>query len=348
VKARRRNQRGFTLIELMVSLVLFALVVTGLMAVAVSMVTGYRDQEVTISAEAATRSTLDFMADGLRNASTGVATYDTLVDLDVASCPTGAFSMTNNAVNPAPLANRSDTFTMTFASGSVITTLTGTYDGISNTTVGVADARELAANDFAIITDFSGGHLVHLSASSGTKPGTITIDSAQCTGVNAKLPTGGYLAGSTVIRAMRATFAIGVVPSDEALVGSVPVLTMDADAEGNRFTVPEPIAEGIEDIQIVYGADTNNDGLLSAEDNVTANADEWFGNVIGENVPLPIPSSVRAIRISIVARTIRQFAGNATFKLNALEDRTANTANDNFRRRILSTTVEIRNLSGSP
>ena len=75
---------------------------------------------------------------------------------------------------------------------------------------------------------------------------------------------------------------------------------------------------------------------------------EWYGNVAGEAVPLPPSNALRAVRVTIVARTTRQFSGVNAFVLKALEDRAANSTTDNFRRRILSTTVEIRNLSGSP
>ena len=342
---RRNHERGFTLIELMVALVLFALVIAGMMSVAVSMITGYRDQEITIATESATRSTIDYLSDGLRSNSPGVPTFDALVDLDVSTCPTGAVKVVQNVANPAPLAHTSDQLTMTFASGSVVTTMSNTIAGTSAATLTVLDASQLAANDFVIITNFETGHLVHIAASSGTTPGTLTITAPNCTGASAKLPTGGYIAGSTLIRAVRATFAIDVVPSDDN-VGTVPVLTMDLDAEGSRFTA-EPIAEGIEDLQVVFGADTSGDGILSAE-STSAGADEWFGNVNGEAVPATLPNTTRAVRVSIVARTVRAFTGVNTFRLNALEDRLANGATDSFRRRVLSTTVEIRNLQGSP
>lgn len=342
-QARRSAQRGFTLIELMVSLVLFALVVTGMMAVAVSMITGYRDQEITISTESATRSTIDYMTNALHNASTGVPTFDQLINLDVAACTVGAVQLVTNVANPSPLLNTSDKLTVTFASGAVITTTTAAY-AATTTPLAVLDSTQIAANDYVIVTNFDRGHFVRVTASSNSKPGTITLASPACLTPN--LPTGDYIAGATVIRAMRATFAIGVVPSTDA-IGSVPVLTMDADGEGTLLT-PEPIAEGIEDLQVVYGADNVTvDGVLGTE-SATAGADEWYGNVVGETVPTPLPNSARAIRITIVARTVRQFTGVNTFKLQAVEDRIANTATDNFRRRLLSTTVEIRNLQGSP
>ena len=342
-RPRRRSQRGFTLIELMVSLVLFALVVTGLMAVAVSMITGYRDQEVTISTETATRSTIDFLTNALHNASPGVPTFTNLGSLDASTCPVGAIAIESNQVTP--LANTSDKLTVTFASGGVVTTSSTTWNGGNGSTMDVVDATQIASGDYVVVTNFDVGHFVRVSASTGTKPGTLTF-SQSCTTPNPAIPTGGYVAGATVIRAMRARFSISVLPSDD-VIGVVPVLNMDSDAEGT-LKPDEPIAEGIEDLQVVYAADNlTADGVISPE-STTGGADEWYGNVVGEAVPLPLPNATRAVRVTIVARTTRQFSGVNAFVLKALEDRAANSATDNFRRRILSTTVEIRNLSGSP
>ncbi len=341
-RPRRRSQRGFTLIELMVSLVLFALVVTGLMAVAVSMITGYRDQEVTIATETATRSTIDYLTNALHNASPGVSTFTNFGSLDSATCPVGAIALESNQTTP--LANTSDKLTITFASGGVVTTSTSTWTG-GDGTVDVIDATQITANDYVVITNFDVGHFVRVTNSTGSAPGTLTLD-VECTTPNPAVPTGGYIAGATVIRAMRAKFSIGVVPSDD-VIGVVPVLNMDADAEGTQ-QIDQPIAEGIEDLQVVYAADNvTANGVIDAE-STTAGADEWYGNVLGETVPLPLPNATRAIRVTLVARTTRQFSGVNAFVLKALEDRAANSATDNFRRRILSTTVEIRNLAGSP
>ena len=107
------------------------------------------------------------------------------------------------------------------------------------------------------------------------------------------------------------------------------------------------MAEGVEDLEVAVAVDTNADGVVT-EIGAAAGDDEWLGNVSGETIPDPLPVSVRAIRITIVARTTKQFTGINTFKLGAVEDRAANGATDNFRRRTLSTIVEIRNFGGSP
>ena len=327
----RGGPRGFTLIELMVSLVLFALVTAGMLFVAGTMARGFRDQEVTVSTEGATRGAIDFMAEALRGTSPGVP-LNSIIDLDTAGCVAGGLAIANNQTAVSPMTNTSDKLTMVFASGSVVTSLTSTYTG--NTSVTVQDASQLRGGDFVLISNLDAGHLVHVAAVTGS---TLTLDAPACATPN--LPAAGYSPGALVIRATRATFSINQI--DE-----IPVLMMDSDAEGARFA-DEPIAEGIEDLEVAVGIDSNGDGTLS-ELGAAAGDDEWLGNVSGETIPSPLPASVRAVRISIVARTTKQFTGVNSFRLGALEDRAANSLTDNFRRRTLSSIVEIRNLGGSP
>ncbi len=339
--ARRiRSQRGFTLIELMISLVLFSLIIAGLLSVAVTMANGYRDQEVTIATEGSTRSAIDFLGEAVRGASPGVPISTSIVNAN--TCAIGAFKIdatTNNVAAVAPMLNTSDRLTLVFAAGSVVTSLTSSY-AVGTTSVTVRDVTQFAVGDYILITNFDVGHMVRINTVTlGTSPaGTLALDAQGGGACTATIPSGGYGIGSTVVRALRATFSIGQIDG-------VPVLMMDADAEGTNFT-DEPIAEGIEDLNIAVAIDSNGDGVIS-EIGAVADDDEWFFNVAGDTPPASL-ASIRAIRITLVARTSKEAQGINSFKLGALEDRAANAATDNFRRRTLSTIVEIRNLGGSP
>jgi hypothetical protein len=88
------------------------------------------------------------------------------------------------------------------------------------------------------------------------------------------------------------------------------------------------ISEHIEDLQANFGLDTNDDGSV----------DTWINN---SDLTDPQKMQVRLAVISLTARTAhehRNFQGNRP----ALEDHAAG-ANDNFRRRVLSFTVKVRN-----
>jgi prepilin-type N-terminal cleavage/methylation domain-containing protein len=326
---RKRSQRGFTLIEMMVALVLFAAITVGMMSVAITMTNGYRDQEVTIATESSTRAALEFMSQGLRGASPGVA--DPYAITDATGCGTGinnAFRLESN-LTVAGLSSKPDAFTVVMPVGQVLTTTTTAITAGPQVTV--SNAAELNAGDQVLITDHATGNIFRIASKSGN---TLTFAPTACGALTAPI-------GSTVIRVMRARFSIDFLPGE-----TVPMLFMDADADGTFYT-KEPIAEGIEDMQIAVGIDDDANKIINVENSPNATSDEWHGNNIGD-VVYTTQAGVRAIRITLVARTAKEATGVNAYRLPAIEDRAANAATDNFRRRILSSTIEVRNLGGSP
>jgi prepilin-type N-terminal cleavage/methylation domain-containing protein len=68
----KREERGFTLVELMIALVLFSFAIAGILSVAVSITRTFREQRRIIATEQATRAPLEFVVDVLRQASPAV------------------------------------------------------------------------------------------------------------------------------------------------------------------------------------------------------------------------------------------------------------------------------------
>jgi hypothetical protein len=97
---------------------------------------------------------------------------------------------------------------------------------------------------------------------------------------------------------------------------------------------PEPVAEDIEDLQIAYGVDRNNNRII--EDN------EWTWAPPNNEINL-----IRLVRITIVARSAQPdpaLIGRAQ-TIPAIEDRPAqNNVLDGFRRYILTRMVKARNI----
>jgi prepilin-type N-terminal cleavage/methylation domain-containing protein len=312
-------QRGFTLVELMISLVLFSLAISGILSVAVSFSNGLGEQRANVGAESAARITLVAITDALRQVSPGVPSGNIQ---DAGTCTTGALTVTNSATGP-------DQLDLIYASGGFVTSTRTAYTA-GATSLTVADASQLAASDAIVISSSSQGHLVKLTAVNGT---TLTL-AAQCGSIN--LPSGGYPAGSIVTRAQHATFSIGSTDG-------VPTMMMDADAAGPGAV--EPFAEGIEDLQIAIGVDANGDGGIT-EVGTAAGDDEWQGNVAGDSA---LVGPVRAVRVTIVSRATKPVVGPiASFTRPAAEDRPPARELDKYRRRVLRSMVETRNLSGSP
>jgi hypothetical protein len=214
----------------------------------------------------------------------------------------------------------------------------------TSTTVDVLDASQLAINDHIVITDTSQGHYYLITGIAGN---TLTVSGACAT----QLPSGGaYGIGSLVIRAQHALFYIG-------LVDGVPTLMMNPTPTGVNTTdiaaggAGQPLAEGIEDLQVALAIDpTNTSSTAITEIGAGAGDDDWLYNVASETTPaLTTSVTLRAVRVTMVARTTNQYIGNTkSFVRPAAENHAASTTLDNYRRRVLRTIVEVRNIGESP
>src|SRR5687768_2063350 len=109
-----KAQRGFTLVELMVSLVIFTFAIAGVLSVAVAMTRAYREQRRVIATENAVRAPLDFIVDSVRQASPGVTTA-VIKDGEDCTFAAGAISFVDNDDDP-------DELTIVYASGGVVST----------------------------------------------------------------------------------------------------------------------------------------------------------------------------------------------------------------------------------
>ena len=334
-----KGQRGFTLIELMISLVLFSFAVAGVLAIAVSMTQGFREQRQASTTETSARVPLDFLADAIRQASPAVSDFTKVQDSVTGSI--GAISMTNSTSGP-------DRLDLIYASGGIVTSVAVSYASF-DTTMTVVDASQLAAGDYLLVSNLNYGHLVKIASKNAN---TLTLATMCATNQVAQT----YPVGSLVIRAQHATFTIGVDAQD-----AVPTLMMDPDSDGkewdgtaapcqaNASAPAEPLAEGVEDLQVAFGIDSGTDGVF--EQGAGANDDEWIPNVSGEMLPTPLTSftgTLRAVRVTLIARAEQSLIGAVSlFGRPAAEDHAAGAA-DAFRRRVLRTIVEVRNTGVSP
>jgi len=345
MRQRRRAQAGFTLIELMVSLVLFSFAIAGVLAVAVSMAQGFREQRKVIETETSARGALDYIADGLRMASPAVTTAvvksqsggNLVIDVSatttiedamgpVGACPQGSVRVNNNSG-----LNGSDILEVVMASGPVVTTMTSTWNNTS-TSIDVTDTSYLAVGDNILITDGVDGRIVRIQAI--TSATHVDLEPYSCTVTNPSVTP--YPAGSMVLRVMRAKFYLAANVAD-----AIPTaLYMDPDSDGAM--PPEPLADFIEDLQVAVGIDESGDKTIAT--------DEWaYSGVVGTPSPFTNGKTLHAIRITLVARAATPLGGAAaTFTAPTVEDHNPSGPADAFRRRMLSTSVEIRNLGDSP
>jgi type IV pilus assembly protein PilW len=99
------------------------------------------------------------------------------------------------------------------------------------------------------------------------------------------------------------------------------------------------IAQGVERFQIEWGVDTDRDGDANA---YVSTLDETL-----QNAALADANEVVSARIHILARSIRPSPVYVNTKTYNMANTGAYTPNDNFYRRIISTTVMIRNVQGT-
>jgi prepilin-type N-terminal cleavage/methylation domain-containing protein len=311
--AARNGERGFTLIELMVATTLMTVLVAMTLQLAFTMVEGFRTQRTALAIERNARGSIDFLAVAVRGASTGVVTGELR---DAAGCTdTAAISVVNASDGP-------DRLSVIYALPGALTSTRETVS-VGTSQFEVADAAGLAEGDAIILTNTDLGRVIPVTAVTGDR---ITTTPTTCTGLS--FPD--FPPGSLVVRARVAVFYV------EAAADGTPMLMMDPDGDGDR--TPEPIAEGIEDLQVSIGVDVDRDGILTDNGDT---ADEWFYNAEGDADPPPITGGGwRALRLTVIARDLA--AGTARSARAAAEDHAAGTE-DGHRRRILTTTAEIRN-----
>jgi prepilin-type N-terminal cleavage/methylation domain-containing protein len=122
---RRSAQAGFTLVELMISLVLFSFAIAGVLAVAVSMAQGLREQRAAVGAETSARVPLDFIGDAIRQASPAVPNGTIW---DAATCTSAAITVSDNQSGATdPTVTGWDKLDMIFASGGVVVSSESLY-----------------------------------------------------------------------------------------------------------------------------------------------------------------------------------------------------------------------------
>ena len=334
------KQRGFTLVELMISIVLFSIAMGGVLSVAVSIAQGFREQRAAIATEAQARMPMDFITDAIRQAGPaapssayactpqpGCLPANTTIQ-DVVTCEVGALNVTNSTAGP-------DTLTLLYASGAAVTATLAPY-GAGITSLPVGDASQLSAGDMILISNLSQAHTVTVTAVNyGTN--TLTLAGQACGSIN--WPGGGtYPTYSTVVRVKRATFSIvantpGIVPAD-----GIPVLMFDPDGAGPAAA--EPLAEGVEDMQVALGVDVNGNGVIDAG--------EWAFDTAGHGA---LTGPILSAKIVLVSRaTTIVEGGNATpfQEPVALDHQAPLNGPDVWRRRVLEATIEIRNGANSP
>ncbi|MGE0087503.1 MAG: PilW family protein [Desulfococcaceae bacterium] len=114
----------------------------------------------------------------------------------------------------------------------------------------------------------------------------------------------------------------------------------------DKNNISVPIADNIEDLQFAFCGDFDGSGTADCPQDITQG--EWIykdadldadGDLSADDRDL-----VRFIHISLLGRTAKTHSKDLTSKRPELGDRAAGDTDDHFRRRLIQTTIELRNM----
>jgi type IV pilus assembly protein PilW len=335
------RSRGFTLIELMVSMALFGLIAAGAMSLVVS---GARTQSHSARvdvAQTSLRAAMDFITRDVLSASAGAST-GMIMNTAGLSVPAVDFTTTTqNITSGAPYASGTDKLDLyntdastlaqiPLATGAGATTAAPTMlTSVSQYTQFVSTSSPY--NSYVQISDFTNAAIAQLTNATST---TLTLANLKMGfGVNAWVMPSRHVVYQ--VSDTQFTVANASLQNNTMLMMSV---------NGSAF---QPLAEGIEDMQIAYGFDTNSDGVVT-EVGTAADDDEWLYNKTGDTVKVTFTiANLRKIRVTLIAKSTSVDSGQTNFPGRpAAEDHAASgTATDGFVRRILRTEIAVRNFN---
>jgi type IV pilus assembly protein PilW len=345
INFNRQTQKGFTLIEIMVAMVIGLFLMGGVIKLFSSMNASSNLQQQTAFLQESGRLAMEFLSKDIRNADywgcsdgsnvgsvidTTSADYDPSIHSGPQANGGGVSGTNDNGLNA------SDSITLRGFSADNSISIEADQPQAAN--IQATAVGNLQKGDIVLITNCSGGDIFQVTNNPQTSgriivhntgntvsPGNAATYTTDGTVANGKTVCNNclgnsYAGGDATIGSMKATtFSI------QAGASGLPALFMTNDT---NCPAGCELIEGVENMQILYGEDTTNDS------NATVN------RYVAAGTPGLDMEGVISVRISLLVRTELPVATS---------DQTLNyagndiTYNDGFLRRVYSSTVTIRN-----
>jgi len=338
----RRKRGGFTLIEIMIAVGLTGMLMAAVLSIVRVQLRVFEQNDQVVRAQQNERATMDFLESVLRRACGGVSSGAVALNVpgvtQSATVPCvrywdganiSATAFTTGSVN------NSDAIEVVYATGFV-TSLTAAATMTTTPTLAVADVSQFSVGDFVLLPDsqYVSAYLFKVTAvtASGAgvpTPGTLSLGTLSSAPIAPTLSTPSTAVNAPVLKA--ATLSMYVVPSTDT-TGYANMLVVDPSGIGstqhtNYGGTVQPLVEGVVDMQIAIGLDTNQDGTVT-ESTGSPSTDEWVGNASGETLGAPQWNGAagtpqpRQIRVSLTVKTLTTYS-TAQAPLTAYEDRPA-------------------------
>jgi type IV pilus assembly protein PilW len=312
------REQGFTLVELMIAILLGMLVLSTGFTVFQSSNRATQQQNAGNRMYDNARVAMDVVVRNFRRAGLLV---------NFTSYPIGQLvDGMASKVTPSNSAAAPDTVTITGGTLSTIGTLQRSAD---------RGAKTLFLTD---VTGISGGSVIGVGLTFSGVVDSVNAAAKSVT-LNTTVPTGalnmyypGWKLQDGVTDSSQTPAPVRLLTSTRYQINTINAAHPFLEQVTQGTT--EPIAEDIEDLQIAYGVDSNNNRII--ENN------EWVNNPTANQIDL-----IRLVRVTIVARTAQPDPAlrNVAQTVPAIEDRPAR-ANlmDGYRRFILTRIVKTRNI----
>lgn len=311
------RNRGFTLVELLIAILLGMLVMSGGYMVFQASNRATREQNLDNRMQDNARVAMDVLSRNFRRAGFLV---------NFTSYPIGQSvdGMTSKLTITNPLAGP-DSVSILGGTLSTVRFLQQSADPKASTLV-VNNITGIGVNSVI------GVGLTFSSVVSAVNVGSNTIT------LNTTVPTGAtnmYYPGQVLQDGVTLS---NQTPAPVRLVTAIRYQINSANAahpqlEQTTQGVTEPIAEDIEDLQIAYGVDRNNNRIIEAG--------EWTYTPTTNEI-----DRIRLVRVTLVARTATPdpLLLNVPQTVPSIEDRPQRIVNDGYRRYILTRIIKTKNL----
>ncbi len=325
----RQGQQGLTLVELMIAMTLGIILTYGITEIYINSKQTYRTQDGLSRMQESARFALDFISRDIR--STGFVGCGNLSDVTanvVTTTPAlGIYDLSNVLLGyqntgtqnwsptlPAAVTNAvddTDVITTTGA-GRCTTVLTGDMaDSSANVTIATTNACGFQQNDVVLISNCSTADVFRITNDPGSSGTLVHGGLATAYTTTTATEVMSYTSNSYYIR-------------NDATSGLPSLYVLD-NSQATGGNNPIALIEGVENMQLQYGVDTNNDGVPEQYSDANSVAD-W--------------TQVVAVRITLLMRTIENVDGPAyTFNVGGTNKQYAAGP----LRKEFVTTVQIRN-----
>jgi type IV pilus assembly protein PilW len=318
IKTNINKNQGFTIIELMIAMAIVSLVMAAIVSAFIFQQESYNTQEQVAVMQQNGRAAMSALSRDVRIAGFGLGNASTsYYDSSV-----GATAYLQAVTSHNSYANGTDSIDICYADPSNTATITDDMPN-SSAILKVDTVTGFEDGDLVIITNGINASILEVTATNASaliiqhNPGGGTINPP---GGHNIFPAGGYTAGSKLFKVQIKSYDIDF--SDPLH----PLMRMDSDGPVGSGAF-QPFADNIEDLQFAY---------IFSDGDEADSADDADGDDTNDH------SDIRAVRINVLARTgrvMKNFVGNRP----AIEDNAAG-ANDQYRRRLLTSTIKVRNL----